>query len=328
MSTDADTSTSSATWQRRPLLWFAAVLIALALLAAVLLGVLRGCTPTASGLAPTLPSPTPVPQVIPAVPDVVTFAELNDDPFQFLNRRIRVSGDLTFPDQPDCSPYSGPQFRWALIADQLQLDARNFPQVMRQVAPSTPLTIEGIWRLYQGPLGCGKGAPRSSAWYLDVQRIIQPNPLYSTNGVVIAIENGVPSLPDGAPVEGELPAEDAPTAVPDLPATTPTFTPTAEPTSTIDPLVTPSITPSPEATPTNGVTPTTFPTATATPPPAGSTPTATPPAQATAVPTSTTSATQPTLTPEPPPVATATPGSGYPIPDTPEPQPSPTSKYP
>lgn len=313
MSIEAETPTPPPVWQRRPLVWFAGAAAGLLLLAAVLLGVLRGCDPTAAGLLPPLATATPVPQLIPGEPAVVSFAELNADPFQYINRRIRVTGDLTFPEQPNCTPYSGPRFVWALVAEQLQLDARNFERVMRQVAPATTLTVEGTWRQYQGPLGCGKGAPRGVAWYLEVQRIIQPNPLYSIDGVVISIENGVPSLPDGSGF--------TPTITPDQPIITPgaTITPTAVITSTVDPFATPSITPSPTlALPGEG-TPTLFPTATATPPAGGTLPsTVTPPAGAT--PTATfIPGTTPTLTPELPPVATATPGtpgSGYPGPPT------------
>jgi hypothetical protein len=39
------------------------------------------------------------------------------------------------------------------------------------------MTVEGYWRLYEGPLGCGKNAPRAAIWYLEVLRIVEPNPL-------------------------------------------------------------------------------------------------------------------------------------------------------
>ena len=91
----------------------------------------------------------------------------------------------------------------------LAVGATTDVQVKRQVATNTQMTIEGIWRLNQGRIGCGKGAPRGSAWYLDVQRIISPNPLYSIFGGVINVIDAVPTLLEGSGLPCSLVPSDA-----------------------------------------------------------------------------------------------------------------------
>jgi hypothetical protein len=154
---------------------------------------------------------------------IVTFEELNADPAAFLNHSIQVSGSFMPLPTPPCARYSGPDFRWALIADNLQLDALGFERLLGLLTQGTEMTVEGIWRLYEGPLGCGKGPARGTAWYLQVQRIVQPNPLVSTGGTGgLAIQNADPGLPSL------------------LPTVPPTATPpaTLEPTATVEELPT------------------------------------------------------------------------------------------
>ena len=108
---------------------------------------------------------------------LVTFSELQADPESFQNRLVRVSGSLLKLPPPGCLPYSGPGIEWALIAEELRLDAIGFERVISLLTNGLPMTVDGFFRLYEGPLGCGKGAPDGSAWYLEVIQIVQPNPL-------------------------------------------------------------------------------------------------------------------------------------------------------
>lgn len=255
-------------------------------------------------LKPLRPTTTPGALVIEGEPLLVAFIDVNEDPFSYLNQRIRVTGEYTPLPPPDCTPFSGRRIRWALVAENLQMNAVGFEPVLRLLRPETTLTVEGIWRLYSGPAGCGKEAPRANVWYLEVERIIQPNPL---TGFTEPVGPGpifpvTPAGPLATPSEG--------TGIP---------TPTATPSASVTTTITPVLTPSPSAT---AGTPT--PTVTI-PGPVTATATATETGIATGQPTATfTPPAAPTPIPEPttpPPVESATPGGGYPGPETPTPTP-------
>ena len=277
-----------------------------------------------NALFPQLPSPTPsndsgIPQAT-----LVNFTDLNNDPYAYIDQLIEVSGGYTPQTAPDCVRYSGPHIHWALIADSLQLDAVGYERIVKLLAPGTPMTVRGYWRLYDGPLGCGKGPARGSRWYLHVTMIMQPNPLIGADGekININVENGEAGLPPLQPTDPSVGTE-----LPATPVFTPTFDPVLTPTATLAgtilPIFTPTLTATllPNVTP--SVTPTNDPAATMTPipsttPAAGVTPTAD-------TPTSTATSGAATLTPEPPPILpTASPGGGYPGNDTPTPTLTPT----
>lgn len=312
-----DNQPDSGTTSRNPRFVIGAGILATIAVAVVLMAVV-GQTTGATGLLPVLTSPTPIPNQNEggspsAVP--VTFSELNADPVAYLNMPIQVTGGYLKLDLPACPRYSGPSPQWAVVAEELQLDAKGFDRVVRILEPGTEMTIQGIWRLYQGPLGCGKGPSVGSAWYLQVQRIIQPNPLVG-NGTVgpVDIENidtAFPSL-----VSTETPTV-TPTVAPAQPLQTATSVPTVDPiipTATIEPTSTLSATlvATPVLTPIGA-------TSTAQPGEGTTEPPATPIATATSI-----SGSNPTATPLTPLPPTATPssGGGYPGPTTATPAPT------
>ncbi|MCA9934851.1 MAG: hypothetical protein KC415_13045 [Anaerolineales bacterium] len=229
-------------------------------------------------LKPLRPTAVPVELVVNGQPLLVTFDQLNNDPASLLGQRIRVTGDFARISPPNCLPYSGPTFRWGLVADALQLNARGFEPIVRLVPEGTSMTIEGIWQRYVGPLGCGKEPAVETVWYLEVTQIVQPNPLPNFGGTLVdagadglTVEPGelTPTVPSLSPTEDGA----EPTAVAGTP--TPSTTPTAS--------ATPTITPTPDATagtatPTASATPTgtLLPTVTGTPPTPTPTSTATP----------------------------------------------------
>ncbi|MEM7110857.1 MAG: hypothetical protein AAF614_00385 [Chloroflexota bacterium] len=284
-------------------------------------------------LKPLRDNPTPVPVIVDSQPVIVTFTQLNEDPAALLNRTIRVTGSYTPLELPNCQDnYSGPRIAWSLIAEELQLDAQGFEEVLKIVPPGTTLTIEGTWRFYQGPRGCGKEPPTASLWYLAVSRIVQPNPLPNFGATVVPPSDNTGEI---APTEAPIDSEANPDTETDNAETigTPLNTPT--PTSSEPVPGVPTSTPEAEATaapieePTTAVNPTitatataigSTPTATATADPRVSpspTPTASPTPVATSAATATPDASDgnlPTATP-PPSLPTATPGgSGYPYP--------------
>ncbi len=272
---------------------------------------LVACSEAKGQLKPLLPESSRE-RIFEAEPQLVTFSDLQEHPEDFKDSLIRVSGSYFRLKTPNCFPISGYDAEWMLVSEDLRLDAVGFEQLMRLVEEGTILTVDGFFRLYEGPLGCGKAAPITTAWFLEVLQIVQPNPL---------LKSGSKGSGFGTPI-GSPPIATVPgtaTALPptiQLPITeTPqlTMVPTGTPTAigTIPPMGTGTITPTgtrpstgtPKTTPTNQSTGTTTPTPTRTVTPTSS---ATPIAS-------------PTLGPAPtqPPLPTTYPGqtpmpTGYP----------------
>lgn len=243
--------------------WAVAVII---LTAAGALLLAHWLTPRANRpLFPQFPTPTLPAQIIENEAAQVTFSELNEDPAAFLNRRLTVSGEYSPVVPPDCPRHSGPDIRWSLVSEGLRLNAVGFESLVRLLPPGTEMTVEGIWQLYEGPLGCGKAPPEGTVWYLRVERIIAPNPLFSGNRPLITVI-AEPTQAIFPEVVG-TPELEQPTATATITTTlvitateTPTITPTLFLTPTLD-FVTPTATGTPEILTT---TPTETPTLTAT----------------------------------------------------------------
>ena len=169
-------------------------------------------------LYPNLPTFTPLAETLESEPAVLTFSELNADPDAYRDRRIQVSGNFASVAPPDCLPHSGPAIRWTLVSEELQLNAAGFENVLSLLAEGTPMTVTGIWRLYRGPVGCGKEPPDANLWYLAVDQILEPNPLLGEGGAALTVVPGeaLPTLP---PLDLTAPTAEA----------TPTLPPTEEP---------------------------------------------------------------------------------------------------
>ncbi len=282
------------------LTWVGAVLILLLIVLLVILTNQDGRRP----MKPLRPTPAPGELVVDTQPLLVTFDQLNSDPDSLLDQRIRVTGDFTRLRPPDCLIYNGPSFRWALVSDTLQLDAKGFEVIVRLIPEGTSMTVEGFWRKYTGPLGCGKKPPADTVWFLEVTQIVQPNPLPNFGGASVDVVPSGEGDAQASPGASPSPTDNGtPTATPTLTATpTPSATPTSTPTlSGFDETLTPTLTATPTETP--------LPTVTGTPPTSTPTMTATP--TATFIP-----GTTPTLIPPTPvpPTPTQTSGGGYPGP--------------
>lgn len=191
---------------RTPLLTTAAVILVFVGLAFLALSL---SSRSQRPLYPILATPTPPAGTLEFEPVEIGFSELNSDPESFLGRRLQVSGTYTPLEMPDCISYSGPLIRWSLVAEDLQLNAIGFETLLRLVEPDTELTVAGIWTAYRGPVGCGKEPEDATVWYLQVERIVAPNPLSGASGPALTVIPGeaLPTLP---------PLEAAVTPSPDL----------------------------------------------------------------------------------------------------------------
>jgi hypothetical protein len=237
------------------------------------------------------------------IPITVTFSQLDANPAAHLNRLIQVTGTFTSLPPHPCAAPRGPAPQWALVEGALRLDAIGFEPVMALVPEGTPLTVVGFWRYYHGPVGCGSVLPVNNVWYLEVLRLVAPNPL-----------PGVGPLPAATPLPG-VSVTPLATATPTATLGTGTPLPTLTPSVTAIPTGTPDLTisPTPSATPTETETPT--PTLAAGTPSATPAETGTPAFTPTPAPTtpggSTPTLSAPTETPSgyppPPPPPTATP---------------------
>jgi len=248
----------------------------------------------------------------------VDFPALNSDPAHYQNQFIRVSGDYQRPPLLNCADPVGPTPRWSLINEDLSLEAIRFEGVLRLVPDGTAMVVEGIWRRYDGPLGCNKGN-RAVTWYLETIRIISPNPLTNVDGTAVYPNNSDDTTPIATSTSMQLGtalpnATVTPTPSPTGDATTPTLaagTPTAS--STVPPIgMTETAVATTTGTPSSTPTSTGQPTGTST-----VTPTWIPTETVEGAPTSTlipTNTSVPIITSTPaPPGPTSTPG-GYPVP--------------
>lgn len=260
-------------------------------------------------LKPARPSPTPNPLLIEREPTSLSLSQLNEAPEAYIGRFIQVSGSPTRLTPPTCSPFNGPAIGWALVGEELQLNGQGFDRLLRQVAPDVTVTVKGIWRLYRGPLGCGKGPASGTLWYIDVTRIVAPNPLPLRDGTMLDIT--VQPADPLATLAPDTPAD------PDQPPTadgTATPTPSPSPTARADTPATPTPTATDDPARTNTPTPTRGINTPPAPPP-GTTATNTPTPSLSPTPSPTSASGQP----PPPPPATATPGSYDPPPPAPPP---------
>lgn len=269
-------------------------------------GVLRPSEPTAVSN-----------EVVAGQPQLVTFTELEADPTVYQDKVIRVTGTYVALPVVACSPRSGPHTSSALIANDLRLDILGFEAQLGQLVPQElTLTVDGILRRYNGPLGCGKRPDAGILWYLEALQIVQPNPLVQ-GGTIASGNTSIipPPFPSGTPVgpDVELTPEGEPTigiGGPPTPtpspttttATTASSTPTIQAGESVTPISTGAV-----GTPTRTPTRTLTPLPSSTSGPGGSTATPTPSQTPTANATSG-------------PLPTATSG-GYPSPPTSTPYP-------
>lgn len=283
---------------------------------------------TACGQEEVITTPTPFDMGRTAVaivssgrPTAVSLAEVAADPESFAGQFLQLSGNyqhlplLVCNGEAHYSPAG-----WLLVAnDQAEAETDDAPeseaamvaaggfdsQLRTLIATGTPLTVNGFWRFWEGPVGCGKQAVPRQVWYLWVTEIVAPAQLARVTvasgaqspgeETAVPIEDGDDSTgtPD-IPITSTLPITATPT-LPDIatpPAST-IATPTAingpspgvEPTPTGDKIEEGEGTPAADVTPTpggsgeNNLTPTLTntppPGASLTPTPADGTPTVT-----------------------------------------------------
>lgn len=105
---------------------------------------------------------------------------------------------------------------WRLEQDDAEVGAGGFESLVQNLLPSgMTITVDGVWRSWRGPVGCGKDAPQQSIWYLQVTNIVSPSP----------VARVTLTPPGGVPVETPNQTDATPVDVPTPSATEPLETP-------------------------------------------------------------------------------------------------------
>ncbi len=161
-------------------------------------------------------------------PVEIDFVTLSENPAGYQNQLVQISGryKLFEQDSPPvfCPNRKGPHLTWSLQGDGKHLNIAGFDQLVDLAPVGAAITVEGVWKRYEGPAGCGKEPADQVVWYLMVSRIIEPNPLlFVDTNVVVNIEpqSGGEIAPE-QPQNNESPPEIIePTPVPVIPTSTP-----------------------------------------------------------------------------------------------------------
>ena len=222
------------------------------------------------GLSPRVPASEPIP---------ISLSNLAANPEFFEGSTLQLSGEFQRLPILACNrdPHPSPA-TWGIVGEGLLANAAGYDTQLRSLlAKNQPITVEGRWLHYNGPIGCGKSAPVQEIWYLSVNRIIEPHPLarIANEQAGQGIESTtIAEIPE-TPIELTQVLLENPTEPPEgvatesfqiVTTTIPNETP-ADVSSTLQPALTATlpITISPTPNPTNANTPNPALTATSTP---------------------------------------------------------------
>lgn len=194
-------------------------------------------------------------------PTTVPLAEVAADPESFAGQFLQLSGSYQHLPLLVCNgeAHHSPA-GWLLVAnDQTEAETGDAPesevvmvaaggfdsQLRTLIVTGTPLTVNGFWRFWEGPVGCGKQAVPRQVWYLRVTEIVAPAQLAR-----VTVAGSTQSLGE----ETAVPVEDgnASPGAPDIPITS-TLPITG--TSTLPELATPPASTIATPTSTDGSTP-------------------------------------------------------------------------
>ena len=175
-----ETDTETEPESRSPLVPIAVILVIILVFLLIVVGLFNAFSGDSGTFFGGGPTATPR-GVLSGNPVLLSFSDLDSDPFAVRDQYVRVTGRFFAQTPVACVPNKGPRPRWGLIADGLQMDGVGLRDLQTLVPEGAELTVDGVWRLYEGPLGCGKEPPVGTLWYLEAQRVYQPNPLLFDN---------------------------------------------------------------------------------------------------------------------------------------------------
>lgn len=140
--------------------------------------VTAGCQRT-QDVTPT-PTTTGNPRPLTIGRDVYTidFAELATDPATYEGYHLQLTGQYKPLPTLVCAqdPYPGP-VAWGLVSDGYLAYASGYAHLRSLIPTGLTMTVQGQWRYWAGPVGCGKQAAHQEFWYLAVTDIVAPSPI-------------------------------------------------------------------------------------------------------------------------------------------------------
>lgn len=206
---------------------------------------------TANRIFSSRPAVTAV--VPPGQPLSVDIGQLQQAPEAYEDTLVRIIGEYRRAPVVVCDGItrSSPA-TWWLGQGQELIGANGFENLVHVLLPpGLTISVDGVWRSWRGPVGCGKDAPLQSVWYLAVTDIVSPRPVAR---VTLTPAGGAPaSTPfetQQAPAETGTPSGPEPVGTP-LTEPSPTNRPATIPAAGTSPANTPvpnsTATPSPNA---------------------------------------------------------------------------------
>ncbi len=244
-------------------------------------------------------TPTPFPVAVITVrpiygqPFALALEDLAENPAFFQGVNLRLTGMYQKLPRLVCNrdPHPSPA-TWSILGSDVIANASGLDAQLRALlTDGQPITAEGVWLRWTGPIGCGKQAKVKDVWYLSVNRILEPHPLTKatrpaqiiaqeppppepTTGVdeTMTAESGTVITTTVTAETGTPPPVETTSATASLPPATNTITPTetaviitATPLTTITITGTTTITNTHTPTPANTAPPGSTPTQTGTP---------------------------------------------------------------
>ncbi len=176
--------------------WHILVFILLSLLAAGCRSQEVDATPTPFGTWSPVGDSRPV---------TVELAEVAESPDSYEGAYIQLSGQYERLPLLVCGSDAHPSpATWQLTtADGTILAGGRESELRRLIPDGLWMTVTGRMTYFEGAVGCGKRAKLQEMWFLDVDKVVSPNPIAR-----------VTLTPGGAPVAGVTPVEGGTIAFP------------------------------------------------------------------------------------------------------------------
>ncbi|GMQ79247.1 MAG: hypothetical protein BMS9Abin02_1815 [Anaerolineae bacterium] len=154
---------------------------------------------------PVLSSPAATIAGKPLQPVSVSPITLVRNPSALEDQYIELAGNYKqLPIQVCAGESHSSPIGWHLATGDLEIPASGFEQQLRDLGEDgLPLVVEGRWKQWEGPVGCGRRVPVQQIWYLAVTEIISPNPLTAVQkeaGEVAEVPGSVVDITAAPPV--------------------------------------------------------------------------------------------------------------------------------
>jgi hypothetical protein len=109
----------------------------------------------------------------------VSPADLLDDPDAYIGDHLQLTGDLSRQPLSKCNLKARDYpANWSLTAGEVEIPVASSSQELNQLATDVDdAVLAGRWLHWQGLVGCGRETSVKEQWYLDVDRLVSPNPI-------------------------------------------------------------------------------------------------------------------------------------------------------